>query len=660
MVLISIMKTCIFGAHLIVLPLVMGASSSTFAATTLPDVFVTASRSDQAIELAPIGATVISGEEILNSGVSDANEAIRLLGGVFGRQDLNGGREAVLDLRGFGDASANNVVVLVDGVRISENEISGARLSGISPEMIDRIEILRGSSSVLWGDGASSGVINVITKAGRLTSGNHGQATLRAESFGGRDVRADVQTVNDTVSFSAQARSYQTDGYRKNSKHSDDAVNLSVGFGDQKTLKTRISFFSEDLSMRWPGALPIAVFLTHPTETNTPNDFGAQKQERWTISLEKQFDGVQVAMDVARRNRKASSFQDYGFSYTEANRSESVSYQVSPRVSWTKDWGNFVASTVIGVDWNQWDYDRTSDFSGFVSEEKGHQISRAAYARTDIAFSQGWRVNAGLRSEKFSGNINDLASGLTKKSDPSLTAFELGLSRAFSTSWSAHARLSSSYRVANIDELRYLIDPLEPQKARDLELGLRYREGATSYGVRLFEQRTKNEIAYDNNVFANINLDPVRRTGIEFEGSRQLTRQFRVAAVAQVIKAKLSDGAYGGNDLPLAPRSTVLIRTTYDMAPAHAIDMVIRSVGSAPFGNDWTNTCANSIPHTNFIDFGYRYKATGDKGWSAFLGVDNVMDKQSYSVGYTNSACSAYNVYPDAGQRVKASASYRF
>lgn len=660
MVLISTMKTCIFSAHLIVLPLVMGAFSPTFAASTLPDVFVTASRIDQAIELAPIGATVISGEEILNSGVSDANEAIRLLGGVSGRQDLNGGREAVLDLRGFGDAAANNVLVLVDGVRISENELSGARLSGISPEMIDRIEILRGSSSVLWGEGASSGVINVITKAGRLTSGNRGQATLRAESFGGRDVRADVQSVNNTFAFSAQARSYQTDGYRQNSEHSDDAVNLSVGFGDQKTLKTGISFFSEDISMRWPGALPIASYLTSPTETNTPNDFGTQKQERWTISLEKQVGGVQVAMDVARRNRKANSFQDYGFSYTEANRSESVSYQVSPRVSWTKDWGNFVASTVVGADWNQWDYDRTSDFSGSLSEENGHQASRAAYARTDVAFSQAWRVNAGLRSEKFSSKINDVTYGSTKQSDPSLTALELGLSHAFSSRWSAHARLASSYRVANIDELRYLITPLEPQKARDLELGFRYREGTTNYGARLFEQRTTNEIAYDNNVYANINLDPVQRTGIELEGSKQLTSQWTVFAVAQVIRAKLSEGSYAGNYLPLAPRSTVLVRASYDMAPAHSFDMVLRSVGSAPFGNDWTNTCVNSIPHTNFFDLGYRYKAIGDKGWSAFLGVDNLLDVQSYSAGYTNAACSAYNVYPDSGQRVKASASYRF
>jgi outer membrane receptor protein involved in Fe transport len=104
----------------------------------------------------------------------------------------------------------------------------------------------------------------------------------------------------------------------------------------------------------------------------------------------------------------------------------------------------------------------------------------------------------------------------------------------------------------------------------------------------------------------------------------------------------------------------VLLRATYDVAPGHTVDASFRSVGSAPFGNDWTNSCSSSVPHANFLDLGYRYKAQASAGWSAFVGVDNLLDEQTYSVGYTNSSCSAYNVYPDAGRRVKASASYRF
>jgi iron complex outermembrane receptor protein len=324
------------------------------------------------------------------------------------------------------------------------------------------------------------------------------------------------------------------------------------------------------------------------------------------------------------------------------------------------NWDGAAVSTVIGADFAQWDYARLSNFSGSISEEKGQQTSHAAYLRTDVALSSQWRVNAGVRSEKFSHQIDNLWSGTSLHADPSLSAAELGLSYAFAQSWNAYARMASSYRVANVDELRYLSAVLEPQTARDLELGLRYLAGSTNYGVRLFAQRTRNEIAYDNSAFANINLHPVRRTGLELEGGMQLTKQLKVSTVAQVIRAELVDGVYSGNDLPLAPNSTVLIRAAYDVAPGHAVDASFRSVGSAPFGNDWTNTCPTSIPHANFLDLGYRFKARASAGWSAFIGVDNVLDEQTYSVGYTNSSCSAYNVYPDAGRRLKARASYRF
>lgn len=654
------MKTCISRVHPAVLSLAMGISFSALAQPSLPEVFVTASRGEQEIALAPIGATVITGQDILDSGVVDANEAVRLLGGVSGRRDLNGGREAVLDLRGFGDAATNNLVVLVDGVRISENEISGARLSGISPDMVERIEILRGSSSVLWGEGASAGVINVITKTGQSVHGTHGQMSLSAESFGGRDVRGDLQSESELFSLSAQVRSYRTDGYRQNSQHRDDAVNLGVAFGGKKTLKGTVSYFSEDLAMRWPGALPLATFLTSPQQTNTPNDSGNQKQERWVITLERQWENALLTVDFARRHRSADSFQDYGYSFTESNRSDSVSYQLSPRVLWNGNWDGAAVSTIFGADFAQWDYARLSDFSGSISEEKGHQTSHALYLRTDVALTSQLRINAGVRNEKFSHQIDNLSSGTRLRSEPSLSAAELGLSYAFMQSWNAYARLASSYRVANVDELRYLSAALEPQTARDLELGLRYQAGNMNYGLRVFAQRTRNEIAYDNSVIANINLDPVRRIGVELEGGMQLMKQLKVSTVAQVISAELVEGAYSGNALPLAPKSTVLLRATYDVAPGHAVDASFRSVGSAPFGNDWTNRCSSSVPHANFLDLGYRYKAQARTGWSAFIGVDNLLDEQTYSVGYTNSSCSAYNVYPDAGRRVKASASYRF
>ena len=180
------------------------SASSSVAQTAiepqLKETVVTASRIEQALQTAPIGATVILGDDIRSRGMLDANEAVRKLGGVAARSDLNGGREASLDLRGYGDTAANNLVVLVDGIRISENEQASARLSAISPDMIERIEIIRGGASVVWGEGATAGVVNVITRAGKV-AGVSGSAQLGIESFGGRDARVFLTTAGEGARF---------------------------------------------------------------------------------------------------------------------------------------------------------------------------------------------------------------------------------------------------------------------------------------------------------------------------------------------------------------------------------------------------------------------------------------------------------------------------
>ncbi len=202
------------------------AQSTQAVPAQLPDVVVTANRMEQALQTAPIGATVILGEDIRASGVLDANEAVRKLGGVTSRTDLNGGREFSLDLRGYGETASQNLVVVVDGIRITQIDLASARLSSISPDMIERIEIIRGGSSVMWGEGASGGVISVTTKKG-LAKGLSGSVSLGLESFKGRDGQANVGLVGELGSFNVNARNYQTDGYRDNNANKQTSYSLA-------------------------------------------------------------------------------------------------------------------------------------------------------------------------------------------------------------------------------------------------------------------------------------------------------------------------------------------------------------------------------------------------------------------------------------------------
>jgi iron complex outermembrane receptor protein len=652
-------------AFLLSAPVVFAQTSTPIESGTLQVVVVSATRIDQLVMSAPIGSSVLTGDDILRSGVTDANEAIRHLAGIFGRRDLNGGRESSIDIRGYGDSASSNVVVLVDGIRISENDLESARLSSISSETIDRIEITRGGSAVLWGQGATGGVIHVITKTSKSIDAVHGEVSGGVESFGGYDIGGSINADSKNVSVFANGKNYHSDGYRKNNAYTGSAVNAGVVFGELSALKTKIVVNSEYLDMRWAGALPVEKFLVDATATDTPRDYGNSKLDRVVFTAEKKWSDINFAIDFAQRKRTTEGKIYDTFDGITNNQSDTTTYQLSPRFVIDKSFGRFVVNTVTGLDFYKWAYigNRTyeSPLPGWSSIrlEEGDQSSQAAYLRLSLMDQSGFRFDTGFRSESFKQTIANKSNGTSFNSSPDLNAMELGISYALNPQWTAYTRGSSSYRVANVDELRYLTSVLLPQKTNDAELGLRYRTIESTLDVRVFQQNTTNEIAYDNSLMLNINLDPVRRNGFEMNGSFGLSSRFKVGATLQSLDARVASGQYSGNRLPLTAASVATARLEFTPDSKTSLDLALRAVGAMKFGNDWTNSCKD-ISASEFIDVAYRYRSALTNGWSLKAGIDNLANKQSYSTGYTDSTCSAFNVYSDVGRKLKLNATLTF
>ena len=131
--------------RLALLPLCLSIALPALAQGRLPEVVVSASRFAEPAAALPFGASVITSREIEQSGVTTVNEAIMRLLGVVGRLDTSGGNNYTLDLRGFGNTADSNQVVIVDGLRLNESDLTSAGLSSIPIESVDRIEVLRGT-----------------------------------------------------------------------------------------------------------------------------------------------------------------------------------------------------------------------------------------------------------------------------------------------------------------------------------------------------------------------------------------------------------------------------------------------------------------------------------------------------------------------------------
>lgn len=151
--------------------------------TLLQEVVTTATRYDQHIIETPRSVTVISQDLIEKSLYNSVGELLSNQSGIYvvGANQTPGTNQGLF-MRG---ASSNQVAVMIDGARLMDPSTPNATidLNEISLTNIERIEIIRGSHSTLYGGGAVGGVVNIITKKGQQT-GFHGVADVQAGTFG--------------------------------------------------------------------------------------------------------------------------------------------------------------------------------------------------------------------------------------------------------------------------------------------------------------------------------------------------------------------------------------------------------------------------------------------------------------------------------------------
>jgi iron complex outermembrane receptor protein len=624
--------------------------------TVLPPVVVTASRFANDPSSNPIGATVITAEQIREAGAGSVNEAIRKIGGVYGRQNFSGTQDFQLDLRGFGTTSDQNLVILVDGIRLSENELSTALLSSIPIESVERIEIVRGGSSVLYGEGATGGTIQIITKR-PISNTFSGTVMAEAGNYGHQELRTSVAKAWDGFALDAHASKQRADNYRDNNAVTQD--NFSGG-GQWSSKEGRVGA-RVDLARqtsRFPGALTLAQFQANPRQTNTPNDFGSTDVNSYTVFGERNLGAFDVAADLSQRDKTSKAVFVSAFG-TFDSRADTRVTQFSPRIRHLSGSGNVNNEFVTGLDFFRWTRATKSNFGGFPSSDaKAFQKSKALYARDEIRIKDT-RVALGARHEVFDKDFTDpLGFGTTAYTQThSLNAWDLQGSHAVSPNFSLFAKAGQSYRVANVDEnaaTPTANQPLAPQTSHDLELGSSLGNAAQKATLRVFQHRLKNEIFYDPTLFANRNLEPTKREGVELEANTKIASAYSLSVNLQHVNAKFTDGPNAGKEMVLVPPNTAALRLNWLPGTKHSANVGLLWVDSQRYGGDFSNTCSARMPSYTTLDGRY---ALHTGAWEFAISGTNLTDKNYFTSAF--GACQN-GIYPDMGRQIKVSARLNF
>jgi vitamin B12 transporter len=204
--------------------LAVASTAAAEEAKKLEPVVVTATKTETPAGELGASVSVVTEDDFKTYHYSTVDEALRNVPGVEIRRSGSLGKTTGITIRG---ANTKQVQVLVDGVRVKSPTLGEVDLSDISPELIERIEIIRGPQSTLYGADAIGGVINIITKKGRGPfSGSFSQEAGNYDTYA---TRAGVAGTYDIFDYAFGASHLESNGQFRNDDSEQNAVNLRLG-----------------------------------------------------------------------------------------------------------------------------------------------------------------------------------------------------------------------------------------------------------------------------------------------------------------------------------------------------------------------------------------------------------------------------------------------
>ena len=652
-----------------VLLTVLLVSASVHAQTT-PDlianeVVVTATRFEEPTGKQAIGITILSSEQIRESGVQSLPQLLARQSGI-GLRDNTGSPDPQIDLRGFGATGDQNTLVMVDGFRLNDNELASVRWSSIPLETIERVEILRGSGAVLYGGGASGGVVNIITRGPRQGD-KSADVVISGGSFDARGIAANGSLAGDSVGLRIGSRYDETSNYRDHNALRQRNVDLTLRtLTSAPALTFAAGAEAQDLEL--PGARNNTQLQTDRRGATTPDDFSDRESEYARLTGLVPVGSGDVAADLGYRHKRVNALF---FGFTDFSSNATV-LNFNPRLRLPYQGLGLRNVLIAGFDFEDWDYG--SERTG-PAQVKADQANRAFYLQHTTDFPANTRLTLGTRVQRSDYEARDGASGTPYASgtqERDLHAYEVALRQHLDQGVSVYGKAGRSFRVATIDEIYSqfggpLFDPLvaflEPQKSSDREVGVELMWPGLYGRLALYQMDLRNEIHLNSTTFQNINLPPTERYGLEFEVNKALTEILDASfsytyAIAKFTEGSLNGADVSGHKVPLVPKHRASLAVGVKLAERTRLSATATYTGEQFFDGDEANDFGRKMPDYTVVDFNLSHTISS---WIFSAAVNNLFNTEYYSYAVRSQFTPGlFNAYPAAERGVFLKAAYRF
>ena len=637
-----------------------GEGTESRARFEMEEVVVTAAAEEEPLRNIPKNVTVITAEDIQQATSNNVADLLGRESGVQLRSFFGHDKRAGIDIRGMGDTSVSNVLVMVDGFRLNSPDLAGPDFSSIPLDQIERIEIVRSAGSVLYGDGAVGGVVNIITKKGEKEPEIHLYSTYG--SYETSDTRSSAGGRMGNARFNVNADYFSSGGYRDNgfSRKKDLGLSLGYDMGDRLSAGLTASFHEGRSGLPGPLGLENLYSKDRRVATKFPHDFSETLDRRFTGRMEVDL-GAWGLTDIHtgyrdRENDFIIGFNDLIDPEAQVDTIEEGTWDVDLRHLIDYDLWGLGQRLSLGLDYYRTDYvreDRFKERKNSDTKALDWFVQQAWALPHDLAFQAGYRRSRyeGLfRTDTYQNVFNPnppfnfLSShwveGNLREKIWKNKALDLGLTFRPVENTGLFIDYARSFRNPNVDELALAIEDLSPQKGRHWDVGVRREIGYfMEASVTLFQIQIEDEIFFgkdpDTGMQFNRNLDETtRRRGIEMDVKLYPLDVLYLWGNYTYMEARFEDK---GTDVPHVPRHKASLGVEWHILEPLLLSLTGTHVGSRFDGNDEDNNQFRKLEAYRVMDAKLSYRRNR---LQLFVGVNNLFNELYSTLSFSET------VYP--------------
>ncbi len=599
-----------------------------WATTTVPPVIVKKPLSHHGPTI------VISNAEMTATGATSLSSALQSLGGVQLQDTTGNGSQVLLSMRGFGANASSNTLLLINGIPLTNPDIAPPDLNAIPIEEVAYIEVFAGSESVLYGDQAVGGVINIVT---RKPKNKNFTASCGVGSFNQQDCYASISYPFKEMQFGLGLSTLHTDNYREHNDYDQTLLSGGTAY-PYATGNLEFNFKIAKEKMLYPGAL---------SESEMDED---RRQANNDIDFFEDWNGFYHLRHVQEINANWRIETDYTHRNMDGNGVLFASFTQSRNTDYLKPTfqgmiGEAKVTTGLDLEYDRYllhtDFGDTRD----ALQKYGLFVFVKNPLTKRFTLSWGARLASQYSRLETSENIEPINRAFATTIDGT---FE------YTENISFYLRRAGSFRFPKADEMASTL----PGTVLKTQRGTAYEGGVTTlwqtltsqfsvYQLNLVDEITFDPTQTEQDPFGtNRNLPPTERFGFSLSEKYNITDKISLGTQYNYVNARFQSGVNAGKRIPLVSENILHLGVGYEFLDDWNIYTESIYTGSQFPANDDANVSQKIGGYTIFnVHLRYQYE-----NFSASFRLNNLTNKfYNYYTVFTPSTFSE-SFYPAPGR----------